>query len=86
MPKKKEPMKTIKITEARYYDLINKVNSLDRILDTIREMHDIYLSDLSMLDDIKWEFTRALDLEWNSNNHRYEAPKGDKAWPTDLKR
>ena len=79
MPKKKEPMKTIKITEASYYDLINKVNSFDRILDTIREMHDIYLSDLSMLDDIKWEFTRALDLEWNSNNHRYEAPKGDKA-------
>ena len=79
MPKKKEPMKTIKISEARYYDLINKVNSLDRILDTIREMHDIYLSDLSMLDDIKWEFTRALNLDWNNDTYLYEAPKGDKA-------
>jgi hypothetical protein len=78
MPKKKEPMKTIKISEARYYDLINKVNSLDSILDSIREINDIYLSDLNTLGDIKWELTRALDLEWNSETYRYEAFKGDK--------
>ena len=79
MPKKKEPMKTIKITEARYYDLINKVNSLDRILSSINEMHDVYLSDLSVLEDVKWEFTRALNLDWNNDTYLYEAPKGDKA-------
>jgi len=77
--KKKEPMKTIKISEARYYDLINKVNSLDRILDTIREINDIYLSDLNTLDTIKYKFVSALELNWNSDNYRYEAPKGDKA-------
>ncbi len=81
MPKKKEPMKTIKITEASYYDLINKVNSFDRILDTIREMNDVYLSDLNILDLIRCKLVHALDLEWNSNNHRYEAPKGEKVWP-----
>ena len=78
MPKKKEPMKTIKITEARYYDLINKVNSFDRILDNIREMNDVYLSDLNTLDTIRYKFVSALDLKWNSDNYRYEAPKGDK--------
>lgn len=70
--KKKEPMKTIKISKARYYDLVSKVNRLDRIVDSIKEMNDIYLSDLSSLDDIKWELTRALDLEWNSETYRYE--------------
>ena len=81
MPKKKEPMKTIKISEARYYDLINKVNILDRILDNIREINDVYLSDLNTLDTIRYKFIHALDLEWNRDNHRYEAPKGDKVWP-----
>ena len=74
----KQKMKTIKITEARYYDLINKVNSLDRILDNIREMNDVYLSDLNTLDTIRYKFVSALDLKWNSDNYRYEAPKGDK--------
>ena len=75
----KQKMKTIKITEARYYDLINKVNSLDRILDNIREMNDVYLSDLNTLDTIRYKFVSALALKWNSDNYRYEAPKGDKA-------
>jgi len=74
----KQKMKTIKITEARYYDLINKVNSLDRILDNIREMNDVYLSDLNTLDTIRYKFVSALDLKWNSDNYRYEAPKGAK--------
>jgi|TARA_R100000084_G_scaffold99789_1_gene54298 hypothetical protein len=76
--KKKEPMKTIKISEARYYDLINRVNSLDRIVDSIKEMNDMYLSDLNTLDIIKYKFVHALDLEWNNDNHRYEPPKGEK--------
>lgn len=77
MPKKKELMKTIKISEAKYYDLINRVNSLDRILDSIREINDIYLSDLNTLDTIKYKFVSALDLDWNSDTYRYEASKGD---------
>ena len=75
--KKKERMKTIKISEARYYDLINRVNSLDRILDSIREINDIYLSDLNTLDTIKYKFVSALDLDWNSDTYRYEPSKGD---------
>ena len=74
----KQKMKTIKLTEQKYYDLINKVNSLDRILDSIREINDIYLSDLNTLDTIKYKFVSALELDWNSDNYRYEAPKGDK--------
>ena len=77
MPKKKEPMKTIKISETRYYDLINRVNSLDRILDSVREMNDMYLSDLSTLETIKYKFVSALDLEWNRDTYRYEPPKGE---------
>jgi hypothetical protein len=42
-------------------------------------MNDVYLSDLNILDLIRCKLVHALDLEWNSNNHRYEAPKGDKA-------
>ena len=75
--KKKEPMKTIKISEARYYDLINRVNSLDRILDSVREINDIYLSDLNTLDTIKYKFVSALELDWNSDTYRYEPPKGE---------
>ena len=78
MPKKKEPMKTIKISEAKYYDLINRVNSFDRILDSVREMNDMYLSDLSTLETIKYKFVSALDLEWNRDTYRYEPSKGDK--------
>ena len=77
MPKKKEPMKTIKISEAKYYDLINRVNSLDRILESVREMNDMYLSDLSELDTIHIKFVDALDLKWNRNNYHYEPSKGD---------
>ena len=78
MPKKKEPMKTIKISEAKYYDLINRVNRLDRILDSVREMNDMYLSDLSALETIHFKFVDALDLKWNRDNYRYEPSKGDK--------
>ena len=75
--KKKEPMKTIKISEARYYDLINRVNSFDRIIDSVREMNDMYLSDLSTLETIKYKFVSALDLEWNRDTYRYEPSKGE---------
>lgn len=75
--KKKQPMRTIKITEAQYYDLINQINKLDRILDSIREVNDIYLSDLNTLGDIKWDLTKVLNLKWNSDIYRYEADKGE---------
>lgn len=74
---KKEPMRTIKITEAQYYDLINQINKLDRILDSIREINDIYLSDLNTLGDIKWDLTKVLNLKWNSDIYRYEEDKGE---------
>ena len=71
-------MKTIKITEEKYQELIVRINDFDRILDDVNEMHDIYLSDLSVINQMKHRLTDALNLEWNSDTYRYEAPKGAK--------
>ena len=76
--KKKESLKTIKIPKQMFYNLVSKTNKLDAIVDNIKEMNDLYISDLSELDQIKFELVRALDLDWNSETYRYEATKGDK--------
>jgi hypothetical protein len=35
---------------------------------------------------LKYDITKVFNLKWNSDIWRYEEDKGDKAWPTDLKR
>ena len=70
---KKQPTRTIKLTEEQYRNLVKSVNKLDDIVYSIREMNDIYLSDVSALTNIKFKFVQALDLGWNSDNYRYEA-------------
>lgn len=70
---KKQPTKTIKLTEEQYRDLVKSINKIGDIVDSIKEMNDIYLSDLNTLDTIKYKFVHALDLNWNSENYRYEA-------------
>ena len=71
--KKKESLKTIKIPKQMFYNLVSKTNKLDAIVDNIKEMNDLYISDLSELDQIKFELVQALDLDWNSETYRYEA-------------
>ena len=75
--KKKESLKTIKIPKQMFYNLVSKTNKLDAIVDNIKEMNDLYISDLSELDQIKFELVQALDLDWNSETYRYEAPEGE---------
>lgn len=70
---KKQSTRTIKLTEEQYRNLVKSVNKLDDIVYSIREMNDIYLSDVSALTNIKFNFVQALDLGWNSDNYRYEA-------------
>ena len=70
---KKQSTRTIKLTEEQYRNLVKSVNKLDDIVYSIREMNDIYLSDVSALTNIKFKFVQALDLDWNSDNYRYEA-------------
>lgn len=70
---KKQPTKTIQLTEEQYRDLVKSINKIGDIVDSIKEMNDIYLSDLNTLDTIKYKFVHALDLNWNSENYRYEA-------------
>ena len=82
----KQKMKTIKMTEKKYHELIDKINKLDSIVEHTSEMNDMYLSDLSELSRIKFFLSTLLKLEWNRDVYRYEEPKGEKVWPTDLKR
>ena len=70
---KKQPTKTIQLTEEQYRDLVKSINKIGDIVDSIKEKNDIYLSDLNTLDTIKYKFVHALDLNWNSENYRYEA-------------
>lgn len=69
---KKQTTKTIELTEEQYRGLVKSINKLDDIVYSIREMNDIYLSDVSALTNIKFKLVQALDLDWNSDNYRYE--------------
>jgi len=74
----KQKMKTIKMTEKKYHELIDKINKLDSIIEHTSEMNDMYLSDLSELSRIKFFLSTLLKLKWNRDVYRYEEPKGEK--------
>lgn len=84
--KKKEPMKTIKISEKDFQKFIKYTNKLNFMLDNLFEMQDMYLSDMRALGDLKYDLTKVFNLSWNRETWRYEEDKGEKVWPTDLKR
>ena len=66
---------TIELTPEELHDWISRVNTLENITDNIREMNDIYLSDVNKLNTIKYRLIDLLNLKWNRDTYRYI--KGD---------
>ena len=68
---KKEPMRTIKMSEKDFQKFIKYTNDLNFMLDSLFEMQDMYLSDIKALGDLKYDLTKAFNLNWNSDTWRY---------------
>ena len=66
---------TIELTPEELHDWISRVNTLENITDNIREMNDIYLSDVNNLNLILYRLTDLLKLKWNRDTYTYI--KGD---------
>jgi len=66
---------TIELTPEELHDWIGRVNTLETITDNIREMNDIYLSDVNSLNLILYRLTDLLKLKWNRDKYTYI--KGD---------
>ena len=60
---------TIELTPQEVHDWITRVNQIDSMLDNITEMKDMYMSDVSNLDTIKWKMTRLFDLDTDSSGY-----------------
>jgi len=66
---------TIELTTEEVHDWCRHVNQIDSMLDNYSEIKDVYMSDVSNLDTIKWKLTNLLNLKWNRDTYRYI--KGD---------
>ena len=66
---------TIELTPEEVHEWCTYVNQIDSMLDNYTEMKDVYMSDVSNLDTIKWRLTNLLNLKWNRDTYRYI--KGD---------
>ena len=68
----------IETSKEDYYDLVNRINQLNGILNTLHEINDIYLSDITTLEKLRYEVVDLLDLGWSSNKYKYVVQKEDK--------
>jgi hypothetical protein len=68
----------IETSKEDYYDLVNRINQLNGILNTIHEINDIYLSDITTLEKLRYEVVDLLDLGWSSDNYKYVVQEDDK--------
>ena len=66
---------TIELTPEEVHDWCRYVNQIDSMLDNYSEIKDVYMSDVSNLDTIRWRLTGLLNLVWNRDTHSYV--KGD---------
>ena len=66
---------TIELTPIELYDFIRCVDNIDTMLDNIKEMNDLYMSDINNLERTKWKFADLLNLKWNRDTYGYI--KGD---------
>jgi len=62
---------TIELTPEEINDWCRYVNQIDSMLDNYSEMKDVYMSDVSNLDTIRWQLTNLLNLKWNRDTYRY---------------
>ena len=63
--------KVIELSELEYNDLIEKANGIDRVLSTMLEAQDIWLSDVGKIESLKYSLIELLSLEWSSEAYRY---------------
>jgi len=61
----------IELSELEYNDLTEKANGIDRVLSTMLEVQDIWLSDVGKIESLKYSLIELLSLEWSSEVHRY---------------
>ena len=66
---------TIELTPIELYDFIRCVDNIDTMLDNIKEMNDLYMSDINNLERTKYKFADLLNLKWNRDAYGYI--KGD---------
>lgn len=62
---------TIELTPLELHDWITNVNKINMMIDNIKEMNDMYLSDVSNLERIQYRLVDLLDLEWSREKYRY---------------
>lgn len=62
---------TIELTPLELHDWITNVNNINVMLDNIKEMNDMYLSDVGNLERIQYRLVDLLDLEWSRERYRY---------------
>lgn len=65
-------------SKGDYTSLVKRINELDRILGTLHEINDMYLSDISTLEKLRYEVVELLDLDWSSDKYKYVAEGEDK--------
>jgi uncharacterized protein YlxW (UPF0749 family) len=68
----------IESSKEDYYDLVNRINQLNTILNSLHEINDMYLSDITTLEKLRYEVVDLLDLGWSSDNYRYVVQEEDK--------
>jgi len=61
----------IESSKEDYYDLVKRINELSRIINTLHEINDLYLSDITTLEKLKYEVVDLLDLGWSSDKYKY---------------
>jgi len=69
---------TIELTTEELYDWCRYVNQIDSMLDNYSEIKDVYMSDISNLDTIRWKLSGLLNLVWDRDTYSYV--KGDNKW------
>ena len=62
---------TIELTPEETNGLIKQINDLDRILSSIHECQDLWLSDIGKLETLKYKIADVLDLIWDSETYSY---------------
>jgi len=68
----------IETSREDYYDLVKRVNQLNGIINSLHEINDIYLSDISKLEKLRYEVVDLLDLGWSSDKYKYVVQEEDK--------
>ena len=61
----------IELTSEEIHDWARYVNQIDMMLDNYSEIKDVYMSDVSNLDTIKFKLTQLLKLTWDRDTYRY---------------